>query len=78
MIVKVLFALFFCWLVLLTVLVVRASSLPKATIEQEVEKQLRDRERKLVEYYADKLLRLHEDIGVPMTKRPETIEDVLN
>ncbi len=63
---------------LLTVLVVKAPSPPKATIEQEVEKQLRDRERKLDESYADRLIRIHEDMGVPMTKRPETIEDVLN
>lgn len=76
---KVILALVVCWLVLLTGFVLKSPTQPpKEVIEREIEKQLSERERELVGSYAEKLELIQKDMGVPVTKRPETIEDMLN
>ena len=77
MTIKITLAVVLCWLVVLTVLTLKSSTPPKELIEREVSRQLREREKELVNSYTDKLARIQKDMGVPVSKMPETIEDVL-
>lgn len=77
MIVKLACFVIVIWIVVISYLIFDRFQINKARIAQEVNTQLANRERKLVNRYADKIVKLQLDLGVVEQKEPQTIKDMI-
>lgn len=78
MIIKLFISIVVIWLIVISYLVREMFQKDEKWIAQQVHIQLVDRERKLVSHYSDELVQIQLDMGAIDTKKPQTIEDVID